>query len=329
MAEDKTDTIEAPEETTEDTAPEAAVTEDVVEKSEEDFDKAFEDFSEKGEDTNEEMADETAATERGDEEEVEDTPEEAAEEVAEEETAEDETEEVAKDEPVAEPEDNTSEVLERLSKLVADADKQRTEETDKSVTSSNKEEAEEEESFYTPEDEAYLKEYEKDWEDVSKGEALKRRAEYNELVKHIFSEVQKYYAPVEQTLRTLAERAQYADLEQSIPDYDDNLRDNVVSWVDSQPDYLQAAYKEVIQSGTAEQVKDLVSRYKQATGGASTKQKASPKPAKKEPELSDDAKKAAQSLAPVSSKRGAVPKGEDKSNYDDAFSRFSKELKDL
>jgi hypothetical protein len=102
------------------------------------------------------------------------------------------------------------------------------------------------------------------------------------------------------------------------------LRDQVVAWTEKQPTYLQAAYKQVIQQGTVDEVKDLIARYRKETGvGASTVTSA-----KKDTELSDSAKQAAASLAPVSTKRSVVAQQEDLSNFDAAFSKFTEMFKD-
>jgi hypothetical protein len=135
----------------------------------------------------------------------------------------------------------------------------------------------------------------------------------------VFQQVGKQLEPIIQTIDTLATRAQYADITSVNPDYDD-IRDGVTSWVEDQPAYLQTAYKQVMQSGTAEEVNDLLTRYRENTG---IKPKAGGTTRKKNAEPSETAKKAAKSMAPVSTKRSAVPQGDDPNDFDAAFKKFA------
>ncbi len=176
--------------------------------------------------------------------------------------------------------------------------------------------------LYTAAEKTFLAEYEKDWPDVARAEALRRRAEYRDLVNHVFSEVAKELGPVAQTLRTLSERAHLTDLRESVDDYDD-VRDKVIDWVNNQPSYLQTAYKHVIQQGTPMEVADLVSRYKTETGISAPM----PTPAPKmESELPLATKQAVASLAPVSSKRSTVVTTPDLNDFDGAFAEAAKGL---
>lgn len=163
-----------------------------------------------------------------------------------------------------------------------------------------------------------------------KGEALKRRAEYQALLSHIFTQVRDFVKPIQETAEVLAERTFATDLRTSVPDYSDQLRADVTAWVKNQPTYLQVAYNHVITEGTVDEVKDLVDRYRTATGKAAPKPAgaggAAPKPADTGNELSDEAKKAAAALAPVDSKRSGVSAPSDPSNFDDAWKQASTDL---
>jgi hypothetical protein len=179
-------------------------------------------------------------------------------------------------------------------------------------------------AIYSEEETKFLAEYDSEWGDVVKGEALKRRAEYQQLMTYIFEQVANFVKPIQETAETLANRTHATDLTTAVPDYSDRLRDDVVKWVGTQPAYLQSAYNQVITEGTVEEVKDLVDRYRTATGakqpaGAGGAAKANGKGN----ELSDEAKKAAASLAPVDSKRSGVQQPSDPSNFDDAWKQFS------
>jgi hypothetical protein len=100
------------------------------------------------------------------------------------------------------------------------------------------------------------------------------------------------------------------------------LRDSVVKWVEQQPAYLKHAYNSVIQSGTAEEVTDLIHRYEQANGkpAAAPAAVVTPKPAT---ELPAATKQAVAALAPVGSKRSTVVQGLPQT-FEDAFDTFAK-----
>lgn len=183
-------------------------------------------------------------------------------------------------------------------------------------------EAPQEPELYTDDEKALLDEYRKDWPDVAKAEALTRRQEYHQLVNYIFQQVVAELTPVMQTVQTLAERVHFDDLTSRVEDYD-TVREDVINWVETQPKYLQGAYNDVIQNGTAEEVADLIDRYRAETQAPTTT--AAPTPLK-EPELPAEAKKAAASLAPVSSKRSRVAQkdGVDKDDFDGAFQLFAR-----
>lgn len=187
---------------------------------------------------------------------------------------------------------------------------------------------EEEKPLYNAEETAFLTEYDKEWGDVAKGEALKRRAEYKELLGYVFTQVANFVKPIQDMTDSLATRTHLTDIETKIPDYSDALRDEVTTWVKTQPAYLQAAYNQVINEGTVDEVKDLVDRYRGATGKAAPEAKPAPKLAGKDNELSGDAKKAAAALAPVESKRSGIQAPGDPSDFDDAWKQAAELLKE-
>jgi len=176
--------------------------------------------------------------------------------------------------------------------------------------------------YYSEEETKFLQDYEKDWPDVAKAEALRRRAEYRDLVGYVFQEVAKEIMPVMDMVRTLSERTHLNDLHATVGDYDD-VRDKVIDWVGKQPAYLQAAYNHVIKQGTVDEVADLINRYKQESG---VQTRAAPASRKTETELPTATKQAAAALAPVSSKRSAVIAGQDPNDFESAFSSFADKL---
>lgn len=182
---------------------------------------------------------------------------------------------------------------------------------------------EEEKPLYTEDETEFLKEYDKEWTDVARGEGLKRRQEYRELLNYVFTQVAEYVKPIKEMAEAVAERTHRQDIETNIADYSDNLREDVVKWVREQPAYLQPAYNHVITNGTVEEVKDLVDRYRSATGKKPAEAGTQKPTGKKDNELSDEAKKAAESLAPVDVKRSGVQQPGDPSNFDDAWKQFA------
>lgn len=192
--------------------------------------------------------------------------------------------------------------------------------------------------LYTAEETTQLSEYEKNWPDVAQAEQLKRRAEYHDLLKYVFSEVHKFVSPMQEQLRSVGNTMHLGEVKALVPDYTENLEADVAAWVDTQPAYLQAPYKAVMQQGTSEEVADLIGRYRAATGSAAP---AAPTPpatpaapaapvaptpsAAPATELSSAAKQAAASLAPVSGERSAAPAGEDPQDFSSAFARYAAE----
>jgi hypothetical protein len=180
--------------------------------------------------------------------------------------------------------------------------------------------AESEVDIYNADEKAFLATYDNDWGDVARGEALKRRGEYRDLIGYVFGEMAKQLRPVFDTVDVLSTRTHLSDLRAQVDDYD-VVREKVVGWVEEQPMYLQTAYKQVIQAGTAEEVAHLIDSYRKATGAPAA---AITQPEKRSGELSDDAKKAALSLAPVTTKRSTIPQADDPDDFDAAFARFAK-----
>lgn len=227
-----------------------------------------------------------------------------------------------KPEPEAKPAATADDILKGLEALI---NKPATEPEAKPTADADGKEA----PLYNQEETAFLTEYDKEWGDVVKGEALKRRAEYKELLKYVFAQVADFVKPIMDTTTTLAERTHRADIETNVVDYSDQLRDDVVKWVETQPAYLQTAYNQVINEGTVDEVKDLVDRYRGATGKAAPAAAATDSKLNgKDNELSGEAKKAAAALAPVESKRSGIQAPGDPSDFDDAWKQAAELLKE-
>jgi hypothetical protein len=163
--------------------------------------------------------------------------------------------------------------------------------------------------------------------EVAEAFDLQARSLAQSVLKYAFEQIGGVVNPMRETLDILATRTHYGDLKEKVGEYTPAERQEIIDWVDKQPTYLQAAMKSVIDGGTAEEVADLVSRYRKETGkqpaGAQDDPPAAPGG---DVELSDAAKQAAAALAPVSSKRSTVQAPDDKSNFDGAFAKFVDEL---
>ncbi len=183
---------------------------------------------------------------------------------------------------------------------------------------------------YSTDELEVLTEYEKNWPDVARAEGLRRRAEYQDLMKFMFTEVESYVKPIFAQLGTMSNTLHMGELKQAVPDYSETLESDVVKWIDTQPAYLQTGMKQVMQTGTSDEVADLIGRYRGAVAPppapaapAATPAAVTPTPSKTE--LSSAAIQAAASLAPVSSDRSQVPAGEDSQDFNAAFARYAAE----
>lgn len=173
----------------------------------------------------------------------------------------------------------------------------------------------------TQDDYKTLEAFDKDWPDVSKAINLILKEQTNAVVNHVFREFAQEFRPVAQRVMQMQQERHVEQLHTRVNDYDD-VRDKVIDWAMQQPPYLRAAYGHVIQNGTAEEVADLIERYRAAN--APQQQPAPVAPVQQQPkQLSPQVKKAAAALAPVQSKRSNVVRTDDPSDFEGAFSRFA------
>ena len=124
------------------------------------------------------------------------------------------------------------------------------------------------------------------------------------------SRIRADYAPVAKTVETDARERHFSAIRSAHSDFDVVVRD-LPAWVEQQPAYLQPGYKAVLSGGTAEDVIDLVSRFKEAKGLNKPTPKPSDNPARRQAEAAE-----------VVRTRGApaIPRGEpDKDDYESAF----------
>jgi hypothetical protein len=184
--------------------------------------------------------------------------------------------------------------------------------------------------IYSADESALLAKYHEDWPDIAKGEMLQRRAEYRDLVKYVFDQVQATYGPVAEYFQTRSGKDQYSDIKTLVSDYD-QVRDATIAWAKSQPAYLASAYDKVISEGSAEDVADLIARFKKETNYAApaASTPAAPVPVKgavpASTTLPEKARQAAAALRVVSSKRSEASSGAaDPNDFESAFAEFAK-----
>jgi hypothetical protein len=224
----------------------------------------------------------------------------------------------------AEPAPNVDDVVSRLAAALKEAQPPAPATTEPAPAAS----AEVEAPIYSQQEMQLLQDYEKNWPDVAQAEALKRRAEYGDLLKYVFSSVSEFLKEPLEQLRSVTNFAHTSELRSAVPDYSEDLEQKVTEWIGTQPDYLQSAYSQVMQAGTSDQVADLIRRYQGAVGTAPAPQPQAlvqPAPAApaKKTELSSAAKQAAEALAPVGTERTSVPQGEDPMDFNAAFKKYA------
>lgn len=169
---------------------------------------------------------------------------------------------------------------------------------------------------YSQDEEAFITQYREDWSDVAKGEALVRRAEYKELVQYVFDQIHAAYGPVIDYVTKFSGKDQYNTIKSMVDDYDD-VRDSAIAWIDTQPAFLQPAYKRVVEEGSPEEVAEFIRLYKEQTGRAHAPEPSVP------PETPQNIKKAAQALRVVTSRRSNVGNTPDPDDFEAAFQEFA------
>lgn len=179
---------------------------------------------------------------------------------------------------------------------------------------------------------------------MSAGETLKRRGEYRQLVEYIFGQISPALQQLQQQLTPVATHSQLEQIKALVSDYD-AVREPVFEWIGKQPAYLKAAYEDVATNGTAQDVADMIGRFKKetgyvaktsaaaapVTGGAAAPAPAAGAPAAPAPApvappaLSPAAQAALASLKPVQTGRSDnnLTGGPDMNDYDGAFAEFA------
>jgi hypothetical protein len=173
----------------------------------------------------------------------------------------------------------------------------------------------------TAEETEALNTYVSEFPQVAAAHQIVMRRQLEATTNYVLAEVASVLQPMLQRLEMIGQRSHLGDLETAVPDYA-AVRQPVIDWVETQPTYLRNAYRSVIQQGTVDEVKDLVDRYRGATGKPLV---APATPQAPVAELPPAAKKAAAALAQVSSKRSTVTTSAP-TDFDGAFDSFAKDV---
>jgi hypothetical protein len=190
---------------------------------------------------------------------------------------------------------------------------------------------------FSDEERAVLDEYEKEWGDISKAEALKRRHAIDFAVKYVFREVQRVYNPLLrmalQTTENVSEQNAVNAIRSAHQDYNDAVREKVIAWAEGLPGFRKKVAMATIAEGETGDVVDLITEWKQATGqikprvvvGAKTDSTPAKLLSDKPAPLSAKANQAAKSIAARTSKRTAT--GVDAPDPNDFDAAFAEALK--
>lgn len=176
-------------------------------------------------------------------------------------------------------------------------------------------------TWYKPTDEeiAAVTEYEKEWPEQSKAEAIRVKAAAYNVSQYVFAEIAKMYGPklarfeeisvaMEDLLTTDALRGTHADY--------NTIRPEMAKWVETLPAYAKAGAKHIMENGTVDEASDLIAEFKKSRPAAAAPA-APAAPAKTE--LTAAAKKAAGKLSVVDSKRTAPAAAVDPSDFNGAW----------
>lgn len=169
--------------------------------------------------------------------------------------------------------------------------------------------------------------YEEEWPDVARAEALKRKVDIAVMTDQIYREVATALkgilgtvAPIVESAQLSADEKHYAAIEAAHPDYLEVVK-NIDGWVEKQPAYLKTAMNAVLDNGSAAEVNDLFTRFKQETG------RVTPQVKSDQPLLQntvDDA--AVQALTPVTGgRRQAVSSAVDPNDFGGAWANAAQQ----
>ena len=187
-------------------------------------------------------------------------------------------------------------------------------------------------AIYTPEEQAELADLQKDWPDLHRMFGLMARQLQVDTLNYAFSEVGKVLTPLQESVSTYSTNDHLSAIYDAHADYD-QVYQPVMDWIEQQPGFIKTAYQNVVSQGTAEDVSQMIQRFKDETkwvapaagaqgAGASrpaTPQQAASTPSQQQAGLSEAAKKAAKAMGAVGTKRGAQAAAQDPNDFDGAW----------
>jgi hypothetical protein len=172
----------------------------------------------------------------------------------------------------------------------------------------------------TPEQKEALKNYEQDFDVVSRMEGIKREVELKKLRSEIDEKLAALDArikPVIQNVESMENETHFNTIESAHPDYETFVADgSLMSWIEKKPAYLRPALKNVYEHGTAEDAISLLDDFKRETNIPLTQ------PPVKENVVDIDKRRAEKrkALAGVDTRRSAVAvQAPIKDDYEGAF----------
>jgi len=180
----------------------------------------------------------------------------------------------------------------------------------------------------TDEQKEQLKEYDREFEVVSKMEGLKRETEFAKLRNDMkvwqdsaLTRLEEQVAPVIEKTDSFEEASHFSTLKESHADYEQYRDDgSLQKWIDSKPSYLRGALQETYDNGETPDVIDMISDFK-------TENDIMLEESETTPDADELEKKRLQkknALKSVKTKKGAVNVTKvDADNYDDAFDEAS------
>lgn len=176
--------------------------------------------------------------------------------------------------------------------------------------------------IYSAEEQTELADLQKEWPDLHRLFTLMSRQVQHETLTYAFSEMERVLTPLQSSVGTLAGNEHMAAIYEVHADYD-QVYQPVMNWIEQQPSFLKAAYQNVVDKGTAQDVAEMITRFKTETKWQEAPRAAAPVtpavPSPATPVLSNAAMKAATAIGAVGTKRSGVPTAQDPLDFDGAW----------
>jgi hypothetical protein len=180
-------------------------------------------------------------------------------------------------------------------------------------------------TLFNADEKKILADYEEDWPEVSKAEALKRKLEIAQMEENIYKQIGPVIGKLLAQIQPLAQTQEEAQADRHInaikevhKDWGDKLIADCRAWVETQPSYIKRAAQEVLESGTAQDVITLFTDFKTQTGRTQPQEQTPPEPVVTNPNVT--------ALKPVTAGvKQAVPKTDDPNDFEGAWKKAAGE----